>query len=404
VRQPFEYAVWLFVGEPMATLRTPHRRAAVPLAAALVCSLAVSSADAGGFADRVQQIADGIAAIPECQGAAIAIATVGKAGSVEVFAGSVSYGSGPMVPADARTIFEIGSITKTFTAELFAEAVKAGLVKPDDPVASYLPAGANVPSFQSGGQTYPIRLIDLATHTSGLPSVPDGVRYPYATSAMFADLAKITLTRRPGTGWEYSNLGFALLANAMEKVFKEPIAALLVEHVSQPLGMTSTRMVGDATDGAKIPVGYGPQARPAAVNNATWPAFDGAGALRSTLDDMQRYLAFAMGAGGPPDADALRRLLFDWHTYPSADGTLPMQQGLAWQRWVPWNNGIDVVWKDGSVPAFSSYIGFSARLSQGAVVLANRNGCNTQRGAFCVLRAIGEADGIAFGNVPNCDF
>jgi CubicO group peptidase (beta-lactamase class C family) len=172
--------------------------------------------------------------------------------------------------------------------------------------------------------------------------------------------------------------------------------------------MATTRSAFDTSDGAKIPVGYAATGQKGLAYNTTWPAFDGAGALRSTLGDMQRYVTFAMDGTSSPELARLRPLLFDWHTFDNATTPGQTEQGLGWQRLPhPFGNDIDVVWKNGGVPSFASYVAFSERLGEGVVVLANRAppcGAQLQRAAFCVFRAVGEAVGEKFSAGPNCQF
>jgi serine-type D-Ala-D-Ala carboxypeptidase/endopeptidase len=115
----------------------------------------------------------------------------------------VSYGaSGTFRPLDANSVFEIGSITKTFTAALLADMVTRGEVRLDDPVAKYLPASVKMPS-RNGRQ---ITLLDLATQSSGLPGMPNNFHpadpnNPYADytpAAMYAFLSSYELPRDIG--------------------------------------------------------------------------------------------------------------------------------------------------------------------------------------------------------------
>lgn len=383
----------------MAKLLRRPRSAAFSV---IAFELLVQSAGAADPAQSAQKIASGIAATIECKGAAVALAISGKSGSVRTFAGSVRYASPQGQSANADTVFEIGSLTKTFTALLFAEAVEKKLVKPTDPVGQYLPAGTKLPSFSANGKVFPIRLIDLATHSSGLPRGNEKTRYPYSPEQMFGDLAGYKLSRRPGTAGEYSNVGFTLLASAMERVFQAPLDRLLSEHVALPLKLSVTR-IADPKD-PRIPVGYQENGQPGPAFNSSWPAFNGAGAIASTLSDMQLYLEFAAG-GGPAEMARLRPLLFDWRSFPNADGKGMTEQGLGWQRLFPFGNpAIDVVWKDGGLPSFVAYAAFSQKLGVGAVVLANRNGCNVVRAGLCVIRAYAIEQGLAAPRGPNCEF
>lgn len=365
-------------------------------AAAWSCQAAM----AASLADRVEAIASGTQADRECTGTSVAIAFAGRIGTGQAIRGNVTYANGATEPAGPDTIYEIGSVTKTFTAFLLADALGHHLVKLDDPVANYLPDEIRLPSFQSNGQSYPIRLVDLATHTSGLPRALPDMAYPFSAAQMYAGLAQISLASRPGTAWEYSNLGYALLGEAMQTVFKQPYEKLLADHIAAPLGMTHTALASPATD-AGTPIGYGPDGGKAPRDNSSWPAFNGAGAIRSTLADMRRYLDFAMSGSG--EFGKLRALLFSWQTFDKRNGG-GVEQGLAWQRVKPFGNDVDVVWKDGKVPGFASYIAFSEELGEGVVVLTNGNGCKVARAGLCVLRAAADAAGRAAMRGADCAF
>lgn len=116
---------------------------------------------------------------------------------------------------DKRSVFEIGSITKTFTATLLADMAERGEVRLTDPVARLLPPEVTVPS--RGGRQ--ITLLDLATQTSGLPRLstnlaitePGNPYADYTVDQLYAFLNGYTLTRDPGAQFEYSNVGVGLL-------------------------------------------------------------------------------------------------------------------------------------------------------------------------------------------------
>src|SRR5208283_4407870 len=116
---------------------------------------------------------------------------------------------------DGDTVFEIGSITKVFTALLLADMAQRGEVALTDPVSKYLPKGVKMP----GRNGHAIMLQDLATHTSGLPRLPSNMKpkdfmNPYADytpELLYQFLSSYELPRDPGSKWEYSNLGAGLL-------------------------------------------------------------------------------------------------------------------------------------------------------------------------------------------------
>jgi serine-type D-Ala-D-Ala carboxypeptidase/endopeptidase len=146
----------------------------------------------------------------------IVVGLVDEHGSRIVSCGKMKIGSDKEVNGD--TLFDIGSIGKTFTALLLQDMVERGEMKLDDPVASYLPESVKVPTYK-GKQ---ITLLHLATHTSGLPNMPDDMHPKRADNAyveygiqnLYAFVSGYRLTCAPGTKYQYSGVGMALLGQA----------------------------------------------------------------------------------------------------------------------------------------------------------------------------------------------
>ena len=146
---------------------------------------------------------------------------------------------------DGDTIYEIGSITKAFTGTLLGDMVNRGEVKLDAPLQDFMPAGVKLHLAKD----QPIRLVDLASQTSGLPRMPDNFApkdptNPYAdytAKQMFEFLGKYQLRRPPGE-YEYSNLGMGLLGCMLAKKAGKPYEQLVVERICDPLKMNDTRI------------------------------------------------------------------------------------------------------------------------------------------------------------------
>jgi serine-type D-Ala-D-Ala carboxypeptidase/endopeptidase len=261
-------------------------------------------------------------------------------------------------PADGNTVFEIGSVTKTFTATLLADAVLKGTLRLDQPIADLLP-GWTIP----GGPK--LTLETIATQRSGLPRmptnfVPAGPANPYrdyGEDKLKAFLAGYTLPREPGTKYEYSNLGFGLLGTALAHHAQSDYASLLQRIVFGPLGMTASSVATTPSQTADLAPGHDEKGLP--TNNWVFDAFAGAGGVRSTGNDMLKYLKANMTAA-QGTAMALAQ-------QPRADVGPDSKIGLAWMT----TGKYGVVWHNGMTGGYAAYVGFSADRKHGVVLLTN---------------------------------
>ena len=255
----------------------------------------------------------------------------------------VAYGAG----MDASSVFEIGSITKTFTATVLSDMVRRGEVRLSDPVAGLLPAGVSVPSLK-GRQ---ITLEDLATHTSGLPRNPsnldsldpDNPYADYTADQLYKFLGGYTLTRDPGSKWEYSNVGFGLLGHALALRAGMSYEDLVRRRVLEPLGMPSTAVTMTPAMEAHLAVGHDADGR--AVSSFDFGVLAGEGALRSSATDMLSYAAANLDAEGGPlhAAMVVARVPRNAHRI-----------GLAWNAYRA--GGLDIVSHSGATGGFSTFM------------------------------------------------
>ena len=295
---------------------------------------------------------------------AIVIGILEADGSTRVLThGDAGPGAKPLGP---KSVFEIGSINKTFTGTLLADMVAKGEVALSDPIAKYLPAGVKAPS-RSGRE---ITLLDLATHRSGLPRLPDNHTpadraNPYAdytVEKLYAFLSKHELRRDPGAEGEYSNLGMGLLGHLLGRAAKTSYEDLVRERILQPLGMTMTGYGVDGQIGAWMTKGH---AKGQVV--PFWFATDaihGAGGLRSNVEDMLKYLKANVG----PPKTPLERAMREAHKV-RAPGQGELSIGLGWQ--VQQVEGRRIVQHGGGTGGFSTFIGFDADKGVGVVQLTN---------------------------------
>jgi len=195
-------------------------------------------------------------------------------------------------PIDGDTVFEIGSITKVFTALLLAEMATHGEVALEDPVTKYLPAEVKLPS--RGRKR--ITLVDLATYTSGLPRMPhnfkpkdnDNPYADYTVQQLYEFLSGYTLQFDPGTHYEYANLGFGLLGHALALKAGRSYEELIIDRICAPLGMESTRVTPSAALRERLALGHKSNLEP--TPNWDNPTLTGAGGLLSTASDLLVFL------------------------------------------------------------------------------------------------------------------
>ncbi len=298
----------------------------------------------------------------------IVVGVIDPNGHRRVFA----YGTSATArPLDARSVFEIGSITKTFTATLLADMVNRGEVSLSDPVAKFLPAGVTVPE-RNGKQ---ITLLDLATQSSGLPGNipnmhPADAGNPYAdytVAQLYAFLGSYTLPRDIGSQYEYSNVGVGLLGHALARRLGMPYDEALRRRVLDPLGLNDTRIT--LTSGMRVRLALGHDEAGDVVPNWDLPALAGAGALRSTLNDMLDYVAANMAADVDSTRMPLGAAMHNAHERRrSAAG--PMSIGLLWHL-LPVSNTVSVVWHNGGTGGYRTFAGFNPESHTGVVVLSN---------------------------------
>ena len=210
-----------------------------------------------------------------------------------------SYGSKSLKtkgPVDEHTVFEIGSITKTFTGTLLADMVLKKKMKLDDPIQMYLPGGITAPTRNKE----PIRLVHLANHTSSLPRMPDNFNpknpgnpfADYTEELMFQFLNTYELTRDIGSKFEYSNYAMGLLGHILATQNGTSYEEMMIKTIAQPLGMSDTRIVFTPKMKENPAMGHSGGVE---VENWDLPALAGAGAIRSTAVDMLKYLSANMG-------------------------------------------------------------------------------------------------------------
>jgi CubicO group peptidase (beta-lactamase class C family) len=277
----------------------------------------------------------------------------------------VAYGhrgrnDGPVVNAD--TCFEIGSATKAFTALLLAEMASRGEVALDDPVQKHLPAGRKVP--ERGGRA--ITLLDLATHTAALPFMPEGTGPGEGAQKLYEFLGRYTLPRDSGTEWDYSNVGYWLLGEALAARAGVDYQRLLIDRIVAPLGLTSTAFTPTARMKANLAVGHDTvlQPAPSFFDIPVYRDMPAAGGLMSSANDLLHFLAATMGHRPSPLGPAIALQLGTRR--PIAAGR---SQALGWM--VIGEGDGQLILHDGGTMGHASSIAWDPAARVGVVVLSS---------------------------------
>ena len=282
----------------------------------------------------------------------------------------------------SQSLYEIASITKTFTGALAARAVLDGKMTLDGDFRDYLKDA--YPNLEMNGQ--PITLRTLATHTSGLPrNIPDSSdlfaghpdydTLPYKLIALEKDydetrylkaLHDVKLSDAPGTRMVYSNFGIKILSFGLEKVYGRSFAGLLKQDITGPLGMDHTGLSVDWRDKSRLVQGYGPGGKPMPYN---LPNAGAAGGLYSSTADMVKYAAWQVAESDPVVKQSHAVISGDLKTYA---------MGLIWEEGTT-AQGERKLWHSGGSYGMSSQLILFPDAKQAYVLLAN-DGCFDSQG------------------------
>lgn len=300
---------------------------------------------------------------------------------VGIFIGHISAGgevhriakgtlkAGGSTPVTGQSLFEIGSISKVFTTLVLARVMQENGISLDDEAEQYLPESMSLPEYKDRE----IVIRDLVTHTSGLPSLPDNM-FPEDSSNPYADytmeklkkyLATTELTRAPGSKFEYSNLGLSLVGHILETVTGKEYEQLVIDKIAKPLNMGDTKIMITDTDSSRLAIGH---SKGKTVANWDLPVFEGAGALRSTGNDMMVFLKTQMGN----KKSAL------WpYIQKTQQPLFVIEEGLSRQTdkigmgWFYATDKDTIMWHSGGTGGYRSFIGINKETGSGTVVLSN---------------------------------
>ncbi|WP_084528818.1 serine hydrolase [Pedobacter caeni] len=278
--------------------------------------------------------------------------------------GETSKGSSKL--PDANTIFEIGSITKTFTATILAHYINEGKISLIDPIIKYLPD-----SLSANSELHKITILNLSNHTSGLPTIPGNFANKmnpanpyihYDERLLFAGLRTCKLTTAPGTVYAYSNLATGLLGVILERISGKTYEQLVKKLITVPLHMhnTSQRLTPQQNKQfVKVYDADGDEIQPWDFN-----ALAGCGSLRSTVNDLLLYAKANIKSDYVPLSNSFT--LTHKVTY-SKDPVVC----LGWHLFQ--EDGASYYWHNGGTGGSRSYLILNTEKKIAVVVLSNSN-------------------------------
>jgi D-alanyl-D-alanine-carboxypeptidase/D-alanyl-D-alanine-endopeptidase len=295
----------------------------------------------------------------------IVVGLVDERGSRVVSCGKMDRGADEEVNGD--TLFDIASITKPFTGLLLQDMIERGEMTLDDPVQKHLPASVRMPT-RNGKE---ITLLQLVTHTSGLPHIAPNLNSKradqpfadYTVEELNAFLSGYQLTRDPGTKFEYSSLGAGLLGHVIALKAGSDYESLVVDRICRPLKMDSTRITLTPELNARFATGHN-------QFGEAVPSWDratqlGGSALRSTANDMLKFVSANLGL----TPSSLTPLMEKTHVV-HLDQTLGLDFGLAWVI-TRWPQEREIIWHAGGAPGYVTFAGFDKARRRGVVILSS---------------------------------
>jgi CubicO group peptidase (beta-lactamase class C family) len=266
---------------------------------------------------------------------------------------------------DADTLFEIGSISKVFTALALTQMAERGELKLNDPISKFLP----VKTPTRNGKA--ISLLSLATHTSGLPRLPDNLAQkdpsnPYADytiEQLYSFLSSYQLPRDIGAQYEYSNLGAGLLGHILSLKAGVSYETLIKNQITNPLKMKDTTIQISSRQQARFTKGHNRFGNP--VSYWDLPTLAGAGGLRSTANDLLTFLSANLQLKSSP----LNRTLQKMHIAQHETNLSEMKIAIGWH--IVTHKDTEMIVHEGGTGGFRSFIGFVKKKGLGVVVLSN---------------------------------
>lgn len=268
-----------------------------------------------------------------------------------------------------KTLFEICSLSKVFTTLLLADMVEKGEVSLNDPISKYLPKSVTTPT-RNGKE---ITLLHLATHTSGLPRLPgnffdiakdlENPYIDYSQEHLYEFLSNYKLTKDIGSHFEYSNLGIGLLGHILSLRAGTNYENLMINRICKPLQMNDTKISLSEKDKMNLAIGHNEKRKP--TKNWDFQVLAGAGAIRSTVSDMMKFINAYLNSPKTELSSAMEKSLTIYGKSDSPNVNI----ALGWHT-IKDQTG-EFFWHNGQTGGYHSYIAIDTKIKAGVVVLSN---------------------------------
>jgi len=291
-----------------------------------------------------------------------------------------NYGNtvkGGQTPPTKNTVYEIGSITKTFTGIILSHAVTENKIDLNDDIRTYL--NEEFDNLNYDGM--PIKIINLANHSSGLPEdiIPtefNSLKNPTMFdiinifendkgSMFLRDLHNVKIDFEPGHMIRYSNTGMIILGIILENIYNTSYAELIYKYFRHPYGMNNTETVYYKSDTDNYTKGYDKKGQ--VMPHITFQIAGAAGGLKSTTHDMIIYIRENIKVN-------VKAIQLSQESTIDKNG---QEIGLGWQIRTDLENN-KILWHDGGEPGFSSYIAILPDKNIGIICLMNQRGRQNQ--------------------------
>ncbi|MFB6307025.1 MAG: serine hydrolase, partial [Flavobacteriales bacterium] len=281
-----------------------------------------------------------------------------------------------------NTIFEIGSLTKIFTATLLTIYDEKGKVNMNDRIGKYLPDSITPPQYKGKG----ITLKELAMHFSGLPRLPGNLvmtdpKDPYADyteKELYEFINDHQLENKPGEKYQYSNVGYGILGHILATNRNSSFKEIITQNLLNELNMENTYVKIPQKDKNRFAQGH-----QGVKKTSHWhiPTLKGAGILRSTPSDLSKFMKAEMGIEKTAFNKAIQKTQIP---YKKMIDTIDTQyMGLGWHIMINENKDT-LIWHSGGTGGFSSYVGYNKQSKQGVVILSNSSSNISKLGQYII--------------------